>query len=401
MTNPKNKYLALLAKVAIAGLSRVWDFIQDILLEWMLPPIERAVSRLVAYIKKHLPAKRPKRKRKKIMPFLKEKLVKLLPSVRRVALVVSAVLVLLWNGWSLITTAATHISLSHDEVTAQPVVSDSSNSLQCSIKPIEKRTSSKSGDNAENLSAEQYNTVSLSSSPSAQAPAVYVQKGRRRIPLKSYIHHKRFDNYLRGISVDISNNQGNIDWQRVAATDVNAAMVRVGYRGTQTGRIFADDSYITNINGALQNGLPVGVYFYSQAITPEEASEEADFMLEKISDYLIILPVAIDFEFACAKDGSLTGRLYNAKLSREETTRIAEAFCEKIASAGYTPMVYGNDDMLSKHMYVERISQKYKIWLASYHMKAVYEGNYFFWQFSNQGMVDGINGSVCLNFWYR
>ena len=95
MTNPKNKYLALLAKVAIAGLSRVWDFIQDVLLEWMLPPIERVVSRLVAYVKKHLPAKRPKRKRKKIKPFLKEKLVKLLPPVRRVALVAAAVLVLL------------------------------------------------------------------------------------------------------------------------------------------------------------------------------------------------------------------------------------------------------------------------------------------------------------------
>ena len=95
MTNPQNKYLALLAKYVIAGLSRVWDFIQDVLLEWMLPPIERGVSRLVAYVKKHLPAKRPKRKRKKIKPFLKEKLVKLLPPVRRVALVAAAVLVLL------------------------------------------------------------------------------------------------------------------------------------------------------------------------------------------------------------------------------------------------------------------------------------------------------------------
>ena len=173
MTKPKNKYFALLAKVAIAGLSRVWDFIQDVLLEWMLPPIERVVSRLVAYVKKHLPAKRPKRKRKKIKPFLKEKLVKLLPPVRRVALVAAAVLVLLWNGWSLITTAATHISLSHDEVTAQPIVSDSSNSLQCSIKPIENRTSNMVVKNSGSNDFEHVEAVSSTGKKQTPIPAVY------------------------------------------------------------------------------------------------------------------------------------------------------------------------------------------------------------------------------------
>ena len=401
MTNSQNKYLALLAKVAIAGLSRVWDFIQDVLLEWMLPPIERVVSRLVAYIKKHLPAKRPKRKRKKIKPFLKEKLLALLPPVRRVALVAVAVLVLLWNGWSLITTAATHISLSHDEVTAQPIVSDSSNSLQCSIKPIENRTSNMVVKNSGSNDFEHVEAVSSTGKKQTPIPAVYVQNDKCKISLKSYVHHERFDDRIRGLAIDISSHQQEIDWQKVAATEVNAAMIRVGYRGTESGKIFADDFYIDNIKGAQQNGLSVGVYFYTQAITPEEAMEEADFTLDQIAGYLIPLPVVIDFEFESSKDGKLTGRLYDANLSKQETTLIARAFCEKIAAAGYTPMVYGNDDMLTKHMYVEKLSKKYNIWLASYHKKAVYEGEYFFWQFTKQGIVDGIDGNVCLDYWYR
>lgn len=399
MTKPKNKYFALLAKVAIAGLSRVWDFIQDVLLEWMLPPIERVVSRLGAYIKKRLPAKRPKRKRKK--PSFKEKLVKRLPSVRRVALVTVAVFVLLWNGWSLITTAATYISLSHDEVTAQPIVSDSSNSLQCSIKPIENRTSNMVVKNSGSNDFEHVEAVSSTGKTQTPIPAVYVQNDKRKISLKSYVHHERYDDSIRGLAIDISSHQQEIDWQKVAATEVNAAMIRVGYRGTESGKIFADDFYIDNIKGAQQNGLSVGVYFYTQAITPEEAMEEADFTLDQIAGYLIPLPVVIDFEFESSKDGSLTGRLYDAKLSKQETTLIARAFCEKIAAAGYTPMVYGNDDMLTKHMYVEKLSKKYRIWLASYHKKAVYEGEYFFWQFTNQGIVDGIDGNVCLDYWYR
>ena len=377
MTNSQNKYLALLAKVAIAGLSRVWDFIQDVLLEWMLPPIERVVSRLVAYVKKHLPAKRPKRKRKKIKPFLKEKLVKLLPPVRRVALVAAAVLVLLWNGWSLITTAATHISLSHDEVTAQPIVSDSSNSLQCSIKPIENRTSNMVVKNSGSNDFEHVEAVSSTGKKQTPIPAVYVQNDKCKISLKSYVHHERFDDRIRGLAIDISSHQQEIDWQKVAATEVNAAMIRVGYRGTESGKIFADDFYIDNIKGAQQNGLSVGVYFYTQAITPEEAMEEADFTLDQIAGYLIPLPVVIDFEFESSKDGKLTGRLYDANLSKQETTLIARAFCEKIAAAGYTPMVYGNDDMLTKHMYVEKLSKKYNIWLASYHREGGLRGRVF------------------------
>lgn len=343
----------------------------------------------------------PEKEKKKIKPFLKEKLVALQPPVRRVALVAAAVLVLLWNGWSLITMAATHISLSHDEVTARPIISETANSRQCAIPPIEKRTSiADSHDNDSNITENDEASKSTEQNlPSI--PEVYVQDGRYGISLLSYHHHRRFDNDLRGLAVDVSNHQPGIDWQRVAATEVNAAMVRVGYRGTESGKIFADDSYISNINGALRNGLPVGVYFYSQAITPEEAREEADFMLEKIAGYLVTLPVAIDFEFACAKDGSLTGRLYEANLTREETTRIAEAFCKRIAAAGYIPMVYGNDDMLAKKMDADKLSKQYRIWVASYHLKAVYEGEYFFWQFTNKGVVDGIDGNVCLDYWYR
>ena len=248
---------------------------------------------------------------------------------------------------------------------------------------------------------EHVEAVSSTGKKQTPIPAVYVQNDKRKISLKSYVHHERYDDRIRGLAIDISSHQQEIDWQKVAATEVNAAMIRVGYRGTESGKIFADDFYIDNIKGAQQNGLSVGVYFYTQAITPEETMEEADFTLDQIAGYLIPLPVVIDFEFESSKDGKLTGRLYDANLSKQETTLIARAFCEKIAAAGYTPMVYGNDDMLTKHMYVEKLSKKYNIWLASYHKKAVYEGEYFFWQFTKQGIVDGIDGNVCLDYWYR
>ena len=392
MKNQNDTSDVLSAKRKESGLDRFLDDIQDILFERILPPVEKRLRPLEEAFRKRFKGKQKDGKK----PSKRKRPPTCFSFAVRIVLCMTAVVMVLWNGWAIVRTGASLYDAEKKHETAQVKSSGSANSLQCAIEPIELRAPDKPGGAGKSEAAGGANEQK-----DTNAPALFVQNGRRRIPIGAFTHHSRFEYSLHGISVDVSNHQTDIDWQKVAATDVNAAMVRVGYRGSSSGKIFADNSYADNIKGALQNGLPVGVYFYSQSITPEEAREEADFILKKIDGFLVTLPVAIDFEFANDKEGGQTGRLYDANLSREERNLIAEAFCEKISAAGYTPMVYGNDDMLSKHMYVEKLGKKIKIWLASYHKKAVYEGEYFFWQFTNHGVVDGIDGLVCLDFWYR
>ena len=143
---------------------------------------------------------------------------------------------------------------------------------------------------------------------------------------KNYVVDNQVTSF-RGI--DVSSFQGTIDWNKVKAAGVDFAMIRVGYRGYGTGAMMLDDNFDVNIQGALDAGIKVGVYFFSQAITEEEAVEEARFVLEHIKDYDITYPVAYDMELIThdtARTDTLTGR---------QITDHTIAFCEAIKSAGY------------------------------------------------------------------
>ena len=216
---------------------------------------------------------------------------------------------------------------------------------------------------------------------------------------KTYVHHERYEEYMIKKVIDVSKYQGDINWEKVKASGIEYAIIRAGYRGYGTGNIKTDEKFTENIQGALDVGIDVGIYFFSQAISEKEAIEEASYTLKLIEGYNISLPIAIDYEYASDSQG-LTGRLYNANLSKDSATRICNAFCKTIKQHGYSAMVYANKSMLESNLNASQIADKYDVWLAHYTSKTSYTGYYNFWQFSQSEKVDGINSFVDMSFWY-
>jgi len=201
--------------------------------------------------------------------------------------------------------------------------------------------------------------------------------------------------------VDVSKWNGEIDWEKAKEEGVEFAIIRVGYRGYAEGTLDEDPYYKQNIEGALEAGIPVGVYMFSQAITEKEAIAEANYILKRICDYKITLPVVMDYEYT-GSNGS-DGRLYQANLSVKKATAICKAFLKTVKEAGYTPMLYANKYMLSSKLDAEAIEKDYKIWLAHYTEETDYEGEYDFWQYTSLG--DGYkygmqSQNLDLNYWY-
>ncbi len=202
--------------------------------------------------------------------------------------------------------------------------------------------------------------------------------------------------------VDVSKWNGVIDWKKAKEAGCEFAIIRVGYRGySAAGGLAEDPYYKQNIEGALKAGIPVGVYIFSQAITEKEAIEEANYILERICDYKITLPVVMDYEYTGATGAD--GRLYQANLSVEDATDICKAFLKTVKKAGYTPMLYANKYMLTNKLDAEEIEEDYRIWLAHYTTATDYKGLFDFWQSTSTG--DGYSYGmqsqyVDLNYWY-
>lgn len=198
--------------------------------------------------------------------------------------------------------------------------------------------------------------------------------------------------------IDVSSYQGNIDWAAVADAGIEFAFIRAGYRGWGTAKL-VDDSYMAkNIEGALVNGIQVGIYVYSQATTAAEAEEEAQFILDRIDGYEITLPLVIDYEYA-EQNGRYVGYLYDAKLSKDDATAVCNAFCDKVTAAGYQAAVYANMSMLNNHLNAAQLTGT--IWLAHYATSTTYTGDYDFWQCTSSGSINGVpSENVDLDFWF-
>lgn len=210
-----------------------------------------------------------------------------------------------------------------------------------------------------------------------------------------YNHNDRFSGSTVRNGIDVSYYQGNIDWNAVRNSGIEFAFIRVGYRGYSNGTLKADPNVTANLQGAINAGLKVGAYIFSQAINTAEAEEEARFALSQVSGYNITMPIVIDYEYV----SNGTGRLYQAHLSREQATANVNAFCAAVKNnSGYEPMIYANKNMLETAMYAENIP--YKVWLANYTSETSYQGNYEFWQYTSSGNVAGISGRVDQDFWY-
>ncbi len=191
--------------------------------------------------------------------------------------------------------------------------------------------------------------------------------------------------------IDVSSHQGEIDWTAVKNAGVEFVFVRAGFRGYESGKLVPDETFDKNMQGAMDVGLPVGVYFYSQAITAKEAREEAELTLSMMKDYDITLPVVFDWEVITNGDYART-----ANITTQGLTDCVIAFCETVKNAGYTPMYYQNKETALKKMDLELVTD-YGFWLAEYDDLPTYPHHYDIWQYTDRGHVDGIEGRVDLN----
>lgn len=203
--------------------------------------------------------------------------------------------------------------------------------------------------------------------------------------------------------IDVARYQGTIDWARLATSQVDFAMVRVGYRSSEDGRLVEDSNARYNLQEAQKNDIMLGAYFFSTAVTEKEAIEEANWTADILDQYSITYPVAYDCE-GYDKTGS---RHYG--LSREERTDNAIAFLKQIEKRGYEGMFYSSKNELEEDNKWEtsRIEKDYKIWVAQYPAAAYpatesssYSGEHHMWQYTTNGVVPGISQNVDMNVAY-
>lgn len=185
----------------------------------------------------------------------------------------------------------------------------------------------------------------------------------------------------KGITISkYQNRAGAIDWGRVKADGVSFAMIRLGYHND------LDPYFDENMKNAQNHGLKCGVFFYTQAMDTAAAVDEANFVLDIIKDYPVSYPVAYDVESQYLLDMGKT---------RQEITDQVNAFCQVIEAAGYRPIVYGSHEWLSRHMDTAQIP--YDIWYARYETSVNDYPNRTLWQYTENGLVDGISGEVCID----
>ena len=203
----------------------------------------------------------------------------------------------------------------------------------------------------------------------------------------SYYEEGELRSYL---GVDVSNHQGDIDWQAVADDGMGFAFVRLGNRGYTEGALYADELAGANLDGASAAGLETGAYFFSQAVTADEAREEAEFALRILDGRALDLPIVYDHEPVPDAEGRAN------RMAGEELAACARAFCERIEQAGYQAMVYGNKQDIARFG-ANSIGDR-PIWFAEYDVAApTGQFDFALWQYTNGGTVAGIDTAVDLD----
>lgn len=201
-------------------------------------------------------------------------------------------------------------------------------------------------------------------------------------------------NITSTVGIDVSKYQGDIDWQAVKDYGIDFVIIRLGYRGyNEEGNLVLDEYYEANIDGALAADLKVGVYFFSQAITAEEALEEAEFVLEHIADYDITMPVVFDTEVIENEDARTFG------IDGQVFTDACIVFCDRIDEAGYNSMIYFNMVWSAFTLDLEQLVD-YDKWYADYYDEPQYPYEFEMWQYSQSGSVPGIDGNTDLNLYF-
>lgn len=194
------------------------------------------------------------------------------------------------------------------------------------------------------------------------------------------------------VGIDVSKYNREIDWEAVADAGVDFAIIRCGYRGSESGSLILDPTFKDNMMGATKADIPMGVYFFSQAVNEKEAIEEASMVIDQCRLYMLDYPIFIDTESAGGE-----GRA--DKLGVDERTQIVKAFCETVANSGYEVGIYASANWWTNYLDASKLTA-YHAWLAQYQEEPDYEGFYDYWQYTSKGSIEGIETKVDLNIYY-
>ena len=192
------------------------------------------------------------------------------------------------------------------------------------------------------------------------------------------------------LGVNLNRNSGEVDFEKLKSAGVEFVMIRFGARGYQNGQISIDDKYAAYVKEAREAGLEVGLSFYSQAVTKEEAVEEANTVLSSISANSISYPIVFDMEMV----SNDTSRIET--LSKVTLTGIADSFCKTIKDAGYSPMIYGNKYWLLRKIDLTKLGS-YDIWLSQEEDIPDYPYRFSMWEYTREGLIDGVSGDASLS----
>ena len=204
----------------------------------------------------------------------------------------------------------------------------------------------------------------------------------------NYLLCQKQDSYP---GIDVSAFQGEIDWQQVADSGIQFAIVRLGYRGYgKAGKMVEDEYAKKNLQGARDAGLAVGAYFFSQALSIEEVDEEIDFLLEILGDFRLDMPLILDWEQISVEGAR------SANMDARTLTDMQLHFCSVMREKGYDPMIYFNWYQSKNLMYLHEL-EDYPFWLALYQDRMTYPYRVEMWQYTDQGRVPGIQGNVDIN----
>ena len=198
------------------------------------------------------------------------------------------------------------------------------------------------------------------------------------------------DTYASMPGIDVSSFNGNINWNKVAGSDIAFAFVRVGNRGYTEGGLYEDSNYKYYIEQALANGLDVGAYIFSQAVSEAEAREEARFLIERVKDYDINLPLVYDAEEVGTDSARTNG------LSKQQFTINAQAFCEEVEKAGYTPAIYCNASYQIYHLDMTKFKDVIT-WYADFSDYPQSANHFEYWQYTPDGRINGISTDLAVD----
>ena len=194
------------------------------------------------------------------------------------------------------------------------------------------------------------------------------------------------------LGIDVSKWNKEIDWKKVKADGIEFVIIRCGYRGSSTGALVEDPYFEKNVEGATNEGLKVGIYFFTQATNDVEGVEEASMVLSLCRGYKLAYPIYIDTEGAGGN-----GRADH--IEKDSRTAAVKAFCETIENSGFNAGIYASKNWFEHNLDMKQL-EGYQNWLAQYSNEPSYDGEYSMWQYTSAGSVDGITGRVDLDLSY-